>query len=290
MQLKQKPWTISRLLPDKLRVSLLYRKAYGHFPDLENPRTFDEKIQWYKLYYHDPLMTDLADKFAVRQYITSIGLAAILNELYGVYDSVDEIDLSKLPDRFVLKATHGCDMNIICKDKHHLNWSECRRDMNEWLKINFYYSLREWAYKNIKPRLICEKYLENEEFNELVDYKFYCYSGKPEVLFVCTGRFSTEGIKYNAYDMNWNRIYAYKGRPCSDLEIEKPNTFDAMVAIAEKLSKGFPFVRVDLYSIKDQIIFGELTFYPNAGVGPFSPDHYNLFFGDYFILPDKILS
>jgi len=124
---------------------------------------------------------------------------------------------------------------------------------------HFNYS-REWAYKNIKPHLICEKYLENEEFNELIDYKFYCYNNKQEVLFVCTGRFSAEGVKYNAYDMNWNRIYAYKGKPCSDLIIEKPNTFKAMLSVVEKLCKGFPFIRVDLYCIKDKIFFGELTF------------------------------
>ena len=138
--------------------------------------------------------------------------------------------------------------------------------------------------------MICEKYWENEAFNELIDYKFYCYNNKPEVLFVCTGRFSVDGVKYNAYDMNWNRIYTYKGKPCSDLVIEKPKTFESMISVAEKLCKGFPFVRVDLYSVKDQIIFGELTFYPDGGLMPFSPDHYNLFFGNYFILPDKFLS
>jgi len=283
-------WKLLRILPDKLFISLRYLKVYGHFPDLETPRTFDEKIQWYKLYYRDSLMTDLTDKFAVRKYIESKGLAAILNQLYGVYDKMEEIDFSRLPKSFVLKATHGSDMNIICKDKNNLNWGECYRLMNRWLKTNYFYSGREWAYKNIKPRLICEKYMENEEFNELIDYKFYCYNNKPEVLFVCTGRFSAEGLKYNAYDMDWNRIYACKGKPCSDLIIEKPNTFDAMIAVAEKLCKGFPFVRVDLYSVKDQIMFGELTFYPDSGLVPFTPDNYNLFFGDYFILPDKILS
>jgi hypothetical protein len=288
--MKQILWTILRILPDKLMINLRYLKVYGCFPNLENPRTFDEKIQWYKLYYHDPLMTDLTDKFAVRKYVESKGLAPILNELYGVYNSADEIDLSKLPDSFVIKATHGWNMNILYKDKKNIKWDECCRKMNRWLKTNHYYRAREWSYKNIKPRLMCEKYLENEEFNELIDYKFYCYNNKPEVLFVCTGRFSVDGVKYNAYDMNWNRIYTYKGKPCSDLVIEKPSTFESMISVAEKLCKGFPFVRVDLYSVKDQIIFGELTFYPDGGLMPFSPDNYNLFFGNYFILPDKILS
>lgn len=281
-------WKISKILPDKLVINLLYRDVYGCYPDLKNPRTFDEKIQWYKLYYRNPLMTALADKYAVRKYVEEKGLAAILNELYGVYDNADEIDLSGLPDRFIIKATHGWNMNFTCKDKKSLHWSECCRTMNGWLKTNHYASAREWSYKNIKPRLICEKYLENEAFHELIDYKFYCYNSKPEVLFVCTGRFSPGGVKYNAYDMNWNRIYAYKGKPCSDLVIEKPKTFEFMVSVAEKLCEGFPFVRIDLYSLEDRVIFGEATFYPDAGFVPFTPEHYNFVFGDYFILPEKL--
>jgi hypothetical protein len=278
-----------KALPDKLLIYLFYWEAYGYFPNLNDPKTFDEKLQWYKLYYRVPLMTTLTDKYDVRLYLEDKGFAGILNELYGVYNGVDEIDFSKLPERFVIKATHGSSMNIICKDKESMNWKTCRHLMNKWLKRNYYHLGREWAYKNIKPRLICEKYLENEECNELIDYKFYCYNNKPEVFFVCTGRFSAEGVKYNAYDMDWNRIYAYKGKPSSDLVIEKPANLQAMITIASELCQGFPFIRVDLYSLKEKIIFGELTFYPDSGVCPFTPDKYNYFFGDLFILPDKII-
>jgi hypothetical protein len=277
-----------RLLSDILCVKLLYLKAYGHFPNLKNPKTFDEKIQWYKLYYRNSIISNLTDKYEVRKYIEHKGYSGILNHLYGLYNNTDEIDFSGLPQSFVLKATHGSGMNIICRDKKKLDWDKCRGLMRKWLKINYYNGSREWAYKNIKPRLICEKYLVNEEFDELLDYKFYCYNGKPEVIFVCTGRFSTEGVRYNAYDMQWNRIYTYKGKPCSDLPIEKPNNFAAMFDIACNLCQGFPFIRVDLYSIKDQIIFGELTFYPDSGLVPFTPDKFNYFFGDFFILPDKL--
>lgn len=268
-------------------VRLLYRKFYGYWPNLKNPRTFDEKMQWYKLYYRHPLMTELADKYAVRKYVERKGFPEILNELYGVYHDADEMDLSALPDRFVVKATHGWNMNYICRDKKNIPWDECRRTMNGWLKVNHYAWAREWSYKNIQPRLICEKYLENDEFHELIDYKFWCYNNKPTVLFVCTGRFGANGVRYNAYDMNWNRIYAYKGKPGSDLAIEKPKTLERMILVAEKLCQGFPFVRIDLYSVKDQVIFGEITFYPDAGFTPFTPDHYNIVFGDYFILPEK---
>jgi hypothetical protein len=276
------------ILPDKLFINLFYWEAYGYFPNLNDPKTFDEKLQWYKLNYRVPLMTTLTDKYEVRRYLEDKGFAGILNELYGVYNGVDEIDFSTLPERFVIKATHGSSMNIICKDKESLNWETCCHLMNKWLKRNYYHLGREWAYKNIKPRLICEKYLENEEFNELIDYKFYCYNNKPEVLFVCSGRFSADGLKYTAYDMDWNRIYAYKGKPSSDLVIEKPANLKAMFTIASELCQGFPFIRVDLYSVKEKIIFGELTFCPDSGIGPFTPDKYNYFFGDLFILPDKI--
>lgn len=276
-----------RFLPDRLFVDLQYFKTYRRFPDLNHPRTFDEKLQWYKLYYRNPLMTVLADKYEVRKYLESKGLSGILNELTGVYDNAEAINFAALPKSFVIKATHGSDMNIICKDKEKINWKESCSLMNEWLKINYFIIGREWAYKNIRPRLICEKYLENEEFEELIDYKFYCYAGKPEILFVCTGRYSSEGVKYNAYDLSWNRIYVQKGKANSDLKVEKPDNLNTMIDMARELSQGFPFIRVDFYLIKEKIIFGELTFYPSNGLEPFTPDNYNYFFGDFFILPPK---
>jgi hypothetical protein len=159
--------------------------------------------------------------------------------------------------------------------------------MSGWLGKNYYDFFREWAYRDLRPRLICERYLENEEFGELIDYKIYCYNDKPEVLFVCSGRYAPGGVRYNAYDMGWNRIYAYKGRPAVALDIERPSNLDEMIETARALCKGFPFVRVDLYSVGGRLIFGELTFYPDAGLCPFTPIEYNTFFGDLFRLPDK---
>ena len=278
---------LAGILPDYVYVNLLYRKTYGSFPDLKNPGTFDEKIQWYKLYYRLPVMTRMADKYAVRSYIAEKGLPGILNELYGVYSRVDEIHLSRLPDSFVIKATHGSGMNIVCKDKNALDWTECREKMKLWLQTDYYSLGREWSYKNIRPRLICEKYLENTEAGELIDYKFYCYSGKPEVLFVCTKRYSPEGLRYDAFDMNWRRVNACKGKPTSDLSVFKPDNLDEMIDIARRLCGEFPFIRVDLYSVEERIIFGEFTFYPDNGLIPFTPDKYNYYFGDLFHLPEK---
>ena len=232
-------------------------------------------------------MTRMADKYAVRSYVAEKGFPEILNELYGVYDSPDEIDLAKLPDSFVIKGTHGSGMNLICRDKKALDWTDCCNKMKCWLKTNYYRLGREWAYKDIRPRLICEKYLENSEAGELIDYKFYCYISKPEVLFVCTKRYSPEGLRYDAFDMNWRRVNACKGKPQSDLSVYKPDNLDEMIDTARQLCGRFPFIRVDLYSVDRKIVFGEFTFYPDNGLIPFTPDKYNYYFGDLFLLRDK---
>ena len=278
---------LKRLASDKTLVEQLYKSVYGHLPDLIHPRTFDEKLQWYKLYYRKPIMTQLADKFRVREYVTQKGLGPILNELCGVYDRVDQIDLASLPDAFVLKATHGSGMNLICKSQRDFNWNAGRRKLRRWLKQDHFRGGREWAYKDIPPKIICERYLENGEYRELIDYKFYCFGGQPEVVFVYFGRFGPGGVKNDGYDMSWNRMPVRKGHPTSGLTLDRPRPFAEMVEVAKKLSAGFPFVRVDLYLVKDQIIFGEMTFYPAKGILPFSPPAYNHFFGDLFVLPDS---
>ena len=276
-----------RYLPDKLFVSMQYLETYGRFPDLKNPRTFDEKLQCYKLYYRNPLMAVYSDKYKVREYVASQGFGGILNELIGVYATADAINPATLPNSFVLKATHGSAMNIICKDKARLNWIETRAQLTQWLQMDYSRLGREWAYANIPPRLICEKYLENSEQHELIDYKFYCFSGQPELMFVCTGRYNPEGVRYNAYDMQWNLLPLRKGRESSRLTIEKPDTWGQMVEIARALSQGFPFMRVDLYSIEGKVYFGELTFYPDNGKCPFTPDEYNYIYGDLLVLPPQ---
>jgi len=280
---------LSRWLPDAAYFQLLYLKSHGRVLHSRRPRTFNEKLQWYKRYYRDPLMTTLADKLAVRGYLEANGHGHLLNELYGVYDRPEEIDFDRLPERFVLKATHGSNMNIICRDRRRLDQEKSRTEMRNWLATDYYLSGRQWCYKGIRPRLICEKFLENEEFGELLDYKFYCFGGKPEFLWVCSGRYGAGGVKYNAYDMDWRRIRVFKGKPGSELDIQKPAGFEAMVAVARDLCGKFPFIRVDLYSVAGRLVFGEFTFYPDSGTVPFTPDRYNYYFGDFFILPDKTL-
>ncbi len=276
------PDCIFWLVPDRLYVKFLYFYSYGKFPDLKNPKTFDEKLQWYKLYYRKPEMTALADKYEVRKYVKSKNLGHILNELYFVKDKLEIKDLEELPDSYVIKTTHGCDMNVLKEISDNKDASSNIKRVNKWLRKRHYYHGREWAYKNIKPRIICEKYLKNEEFGELIDYKFYCFSGKADVVFACAGRFSEEGVGYNAYDMDWNKVNVHKGKPGVDIKFNKPKNFDEMKEIAEILAGDYPFIRVDLYSVEGKTVFGELTFYPDSGIIPFTPDEYNYYLGDLF--------
>lgn len=278
---------LKRFGSDRQIVEQLYKSEHGHLPDLLQPRTFNEKIQWYKLHYRNPLMTLAADKHRVREYVAQLGLGHLLNELHGVYDSAAQIDFDALPAAFVLKANHGSGMNIICKDKAALDRDDCRQQMERWLKTDFYRPGREWAYKNIRPRIVCEKYLENEDCGELIDYKFYCYGGKPEVVFVCCNRFGPGGVRHECYDLAWKQIHVLKGRPAASGNHPRPSQFAEMIAAAATLAAGFPYVRVDLYLVQGRIIFGEMTFYPDSGLLPFSPPEFNRFFGDLFVLPEK---
>jgi hypothetical protein len=178
-------------------------------------------------------------------------------------------------------------MNVIRRNQESFDIDGAKNKFRKWLKVNWYWEGKQWAYKNIPPRIICEKYLVNKDYGELLDYKFYCYDGKAVVVFVCAGRYSEEGVKYDAFDMDWNMLPILKGKAAIRLNFPKPDNFEEMKEIACKLSVGFPFVRVDLYNVENKIIFGELTFYPDNGAIDFSPLAYNTFLGDFFILPSN---
>ena len=278
---------LKRFGTDRQVIAMNFPGEDGRPLDLDHPQTFNEKIQWYKLYYRNPIMPLVSDKYRVREHLDQIGLSHLLNELYGVYDRADQINFDALPAAFVLKATHGSGMNIICRDKTALDREACRRTLARWLKTDYYRPGREWGYKDIRPRIVCEKYLENEDRGELLDYKFYCFSGKPHTVFVCCERFSPDGVKHQCFDTAWQPLPVLKGRIRSRLDLPRPRQFDEMLTIARKLSAGFPYIRVDLYLVQNRIIFGELTFYPDCGRIPFTPPEYNQIYGDLFVLPPK---
>lgn len=274
---------LTMLIPDKKFLSWQFKRQLGYEMDWDNPSTFNQKLQWLKMHWHDPLATKCADKYEVREYVTDKIGENILNELFAVYDKPDQIDLQQLPNSFVLKATHSSSMNIICQNKNQMNWEENYDLMNHWLRTNYYRGTREWVYKDIKPRIICEKLLEDEKEGGLNDYKFFCFNGEPKFIQVDVGRFSDH--RKNLYDLNWDILPFTHNFPNYPGEIEEPKTLDKMIQFAKLLSGDFPFVRVDFYSIGEKVYFGELTFFPAAGFGRFKPNKYDEILGSKLVLP-----
>ena len=278
-----------KFLPKPLFYKIRYAAFTGKKLNLQNPVEISEKINWLKMYYHPKILTDLTNKFTVREYVKEKVGIEYLNEIYGYYESVDEIDFDKLPQQYILKAVHGCRKNLIVTDKNKLDIPNTKKTLNQWLTYNHYKKVGfEWAYKNIKPAIIVEKYLNEENHSILTDYKFYCFNGKFGFVFVVK---EFEGVQLQAfYDKHFEKLpFNSKNRDCwieEHHKLKKPLFFDKMIEIAEILADRFPYVRVDMYYIDNQIIFGEMTFYPGDGKYEFTPDIYNKIIGDQVILPE----
>ena len=287
-ELRLKLLRLLDFVPDKLMIRIQYRLATGKRLNLQNPTRFTEKIQWYKLYYRDPLLVKCSDKYAVRDYISQKGLEDILVPLYGAYDNAEDIDFKKLPNKFVLKTNNGSHTNILCDDKEKLNKDETIKTLNQWLTKRSSKLGREWSYYDIKPKIVCEKYLDKDENNDLVDYKFFCFNGEPFYLYAITERFLPGGAKLSIYDMEFNKLpYRRPDIALIDKKLEKPKNFDRMIEIARVLSKDFPHVRVDLYNIDGQIYFGELTFYNGSGYKIYVPEEFDFIVGKKFVIPKR---
>jgi len=272
-------WLMPKLVSDEIAVKFYYRKRAGRFPNLESPKLFSEKLQWYKINSRFPLMQQCADKYAVRKYISECGYANLLNDVIGIYSHVNEIDFDALPEKFVLKATHGSGQNIIVKDKTQLNTRRAKLMLGAWLHQSIYWSGREWVYQKMPRRIIAEEYLEDET-GELRDYKFYCFNGKPAFMQLEVGRGTSNNTR-NFYDMDWKLLPFGKELPHNpNLRVEKPRLFEQMKAIASDLCKPFQYVRVDLYQVGRKIYFGELTFFPAGGAPDFVPQEYDRIVGD----------
>ncbi|WP_209510531.1 ATP-grasp fold amidoligase family protein [Sedimentibacter acidaminivorans] len=276
------------MLPDILYLELMFYHRIKSKLNLKNPRSFNEKLQWLKLYDRNPVYTNLVDKYEVRKYISKTIGEEYLIPLIGVWDKFDAIDFSKLPNHFVLKCTHDSGGIIICKDKSKLDIEAAKKKINKSLKRNYYYLGREWPYKNVKPRIICEKYMVDESGIELKDYKFMCFNGKVRCSFVCLNRNSQSGLNVDFYDMDWNPMSFERHYPSSGTTIPRPINFDKMIDFAEKLSKNIPFVRVDFYETNGHLYFGELTFHPGSGFEEFTPELYDYLLGSWIKLPSKV--
>lgn len=255
--------TISPIWASKV----FYWVAFGERLDLKNPKTFNEKLQWLKLntYNNNSIVTQCADKYRVREYVKSKGCGEIINELIGVWNSVDEINWSFLPEKFAIKYNHGCKYNIICDDKSKLNIESAKQKLKKWRKNDGWRTYAEVNYKYIPKKIICEKYLNDGSGFLPEDYKFYCFDGKAKYVMICVGREKGKP-KFYFFDRNWKFVKLNKiskDLP-DDFSIHKPKGMDTMFNYADKLSKGFPFVRADFYLINGKTIFGELTFTPGG--------------------------
>lgn len=276
---------LSRLFDDRKYIEILYKLCVRRKIDLDNPQSFNEKLNWLKLYYHDPIQSKLVDKYDAKAYVKEkIGEAYVV-PCYGVWNNPEDIDFDSLPNQFVLKCTHNSGTGMcICKDKSKLDIEMVKKGLNKGLKERFYLKAREWAYKNATPRIIADKFLDDHSGKELRDYKFFCFNGVPRTVYI-----SNKGadVTENYYDMDFNPLEINHDFPKHHPEYVKPKSFELMKELAGKLSEGFPHVRIDFFDVDGHVYFAEFAFYDWAGLTPFHPYETDLMLGNYITLPEK---
>ena len=266
-------------LPDSLYLRLMYRIILHKKLNLQNPQTFNEKLQWLKLYDRNPIYTSMVDKYEAKKYVAKIIGENYINPTIGIWNSFDEIDFDTLPNQFVLKCTHNSGGLFICRNKNSFDINVARQKIEKSLQRNYFYNGREWPYKNVKPRIIAEKYLEDESGYELKDYKVFCFYGIPKLIQVDYDRFTDH--KRNIYTCNWHYLNCQLLYPThSEIEINKPQKLDELLELSERLSNRIPFLRTDFYIINDKIYFGELTLYPGSGFEKFTPEIWDIKIGN----------
>ena len=260
-------------------LSPIFKKRTGYDLDINDPKTFNEKLQWLKLHDQNPTYTQMVDKYAVKKYIAEkVGEEYVIPTL-GVFDTFDEIEFEKLPQQFVLKCTHDSGSVVICQNKDNFDKVKAREILESRLGINYYWLGREWPYKNVQRRIIVEKYMAAA--CDMIDYKFMCFHGEPKIVFTCTERFEQTGLKVTFFDLDWNKLDFERYYPASEKEIAKPQNLELMIEIATRLSEGIPFVRVDLYEIEGRVYFGEMTFSPGGGMEDFRPVEWDYVLGSW---------
>ena len=271
-------------MSDEAYLKLRFRAEMGYKLDLKNPRTYNEKLQWLKLYDRNPFYPQIVDKYRVKEYVASkIGEQYIIPTL-GVYDSYEEIDFDKLPRQFVLKCTHDSGSIYICRDKSHLDKERAERVLKRGLKKDPTRFAREWPYSQVPHRIIAEQYMEDESHQELKDYKIFTFSGKAALIEVDYGRFTFH--KRNLYSLDWEYIDASCTYPTDPKHvIPRPEGLELMIELAETLAQELPHVRVDFYSIGSRIYFGEMTLYHGGGFEKFKPEEWSFKLGDMLVLP-----
>jgi len=274
---------------DEVYIKLKWKLNMNYPLNLENPRTFSEKLQWLKLYYHNPLYTTMVDKVAVKDYVGGILGEEYIIPTLAVYDRPDDIDWDKLPEKFVLKCTNDSNSVVICKDKSKLDRQGVIKKYKKALKHNYYYQGREWPYKNVPRKIIAEKYIDPVPGRkDLPDYKFFCFNGKMKMMFIATDRqVPGEEVKFDFFDAEFNHLPFTQGHQQAKTKPSKPKNFEVMKQAAEKLSKGLPHARIDFYDIGDKVLFGEITLFHFGGVTPFNPEEWDKRIGEMLTLPTE---
>lgn len=273
---------------DEKYLKYKFKMVLGQELNLKNLQTFNEKLQWLKLYDRKPIYTTMVDKYAAKKYIANIIGEEYIIPTLGVWDKFEDIDFDKLPNQFVLKCTHDSGGLVICRDKTKFDYQFAKKKINKSLKRNYFWQGREWPYKDVKPRIIAEKYMQDRQISKLIDYKFYCFNGEPKFLYVSEG-LENHLIAHSSFvtlDWQFAPFYRKDFRPFDNLPL-RPKHFDEMLQIARKLSEGHAFLRVDLYEIEQRVYFSELTFHPSGGWVLFQPLEWNKKIGDWLLLPDK---
>ena len=271
---------------DELFLKMKWRISDMQYPlNLENPKTYCEKLQWLKLYDRKPIYTTMVDKAEAKKYVASIIGEEYIIPTIAIWDSADEIDWNILPNQFVMKCTHDSGGIVICKDKSKLDKSEAYKIIKKGLKRRYFWQNREWPYKDVSPRIIVEEYMEDNKTRELRDYKYFCFDGVVKALFIASERQKQgEDTKFDFFDENYNHLPIINGHPNATLIPEKPLRFEDMKSLAAKLSKGMPHLRVDFYEMNGKIYFGELTFFHWSGMVPFEPVEWDYKFGEWITL------
>lgn len=273
-------------MPDRVYLKLIFKGMVGYKLNLQAPKSFNEKIQWLKLYDRNKEYIKMVDKCEVKKFVSEIIGEEYIIPTIGVWNHFDEIDFDLLPNQFVLKCTHDSGGLVICKDKTKLNKKEAKERIEKCLKTNYFWVGREWAYKNVVPRIIAEPYMVDESGYELKDYKIFCFDGVAKMMYVASDRQeSSEETKFDFYDMDFNHLPIKNGHPNANKVINKPRSFDQMKLFAEKLSVGIPQVRIDLYDINGHVYFGEITLAHMSGLVPFEPVEWDYKFGELIKLP-----
>jgi hypothetical protein len=273
----------------ELLTRLRYRATWGRWPNFENPITFDEKLLWLNFHWRHPLKTECGDKYTLRGHVERLGLGHLLPRVYGVYETAEAIDFGELPQRFVLKCTHGCHCNVFCRNKTELDVQRTRRDLTRWLATDYSTLMGELHYAGMTPRILCEEFLDDGTGESPTDYKLYCSRGHLHCTLVCSGRTPNGRADEDYFDRGWNFLPYNQESLAARRRIARPAAYEEMISAAERLSAPFPFVRVDFYCIQGRAVLGEMTFTPSACIDWSVTELGTRALGDFIELPSKLI-